>query len=593
MRKALLRSFKKIKFANSLKAVEEAFRLGGITRVMSLYDSMDEFFDSELKSVFQETFRTSGRLAIGFLPDKSMLGEFTFDILKPGTVDSINTHTARFVQQISDNTREGMIETLRANVIAGNNPRKTARDFRDSIGLTRRQKQSVNNFRRLLEEGDPEALTRQLRDKRFDKTVKDLIDGKRVPQAKIDKMVNRYNERFLKKRSQDVARTESLRAVSMGEQASLQQAWDEGKVNPNLRKFWIFTKDLRTRDEHRDVPSLNNEQKGIPVNEDFQTPLGPLAMPRDPKGRAANVINCRCSVGYRLVQPGEPEYVEVNTPKKKPETKKDAEKEIEQKLKKPTRAEKPEPFNPNQFVKINPHSFGADDFYKNLEKNNVAVSKSTLSERQQFTRIAEAYQDGDDEIINNLLREGRVSNKGEDISKLDAFTNSPKFSHTLNQDTVIYRGLRDPAKVFGDQIIDNPKSLIGTEFVDDGFISTSFSETTSNNFASSLRKGARVEIFAEKGTRGGIPAELTGDFSDEYEFLLPRSTKFEIQDVFEETIEGDKKRLVIRSTIKGKGSPVSLFGKSQDEKVVKQDERTDRFIWNENHIRITKKGKKK
>jgi len=97
-----------------------------------------------------------------------------------------------------------------------------------------------------------------------------------------------------------IARTEALRAVSMGEYESLVQAKQQGKLDINLVRFWNYVPDERTRANHREIPKMNSE--GVAVDVPFQTPLGALRFPRDPNGIAENVINCRCFLTYDVVE---------------------------------------------------------------------------------------------------------------------------------------------------------------------------------------------------------------------------------------------------------------------------------------------------
>ena len=106
--------------------------------------------------------------------------------------------TSRFTQKQEDAVREVLLDGIRR----GLNPRQQAIALRNSIGLTANQVKAVNNFRRLLEEGSKEVLTRKLRDKRFDRTInRGIRESKRIEQERIDKMVTRYRERYIKYRA--------------------------------------------------------------------------------------------------------------------------------------------------------------------------------------------------------------------------------------------------------------------------------------------------------------------------------------------------------------------------------------------------------
>jgi hypothetical protein len=65
-----------------------------------------------------------------------------------------------------------------------------------------------------------------------------------------------------------------------------------------MTKHWISTLDARTRDAH----AAMSPDDGVGINEDFLVGGVPMSRPGDPRGGAANVINCRCSLVYREVE---------------------------------------------------------------------------------------------------------------------------------------------------------------------------------------------------------------------------------------------------------------------------------------------------
>ena len=102
-----------------------------------------------------------------------------------------------------------------------------------------------------------------------------------------------------------IARTESMTAISVGQEEAIRQGVNSGAIQTvnrdgrELRGFWVATHDGRTRHAHLAIPGMN--PKGVPVGVAFKTPLGPMMMPRDPDGTAANTIQCRCRKRWRWV----------------------------------------------------------------------------------------------------------------------------------------------------------------------------------------------------------------------------------------------------------------------------------------------------
>lgn len=208
-----------------------------------------------------------------------------------------------FTAQQTAATRTAIVEGIRD----GLNPREVARAFKGSIGLTSRQVSAVNNYKRLLggsASDQREALTRALRDRRFDRSVlRSIRDDTPLGKAQIDKMVGRYHDRYITFRAETIARTEALGAVHAGSEAMFQQAVDDGDLNPNdLMQSWFTSGDERVRDftdsgtSHRTM----HGQKRL-IGEPFVSGAGSMLMrPGDPSAPAREIINCRCSVTTRF-----------------------------------------------------------------------------------------------------------------------------------------------------------------------------------------------------------------------------------------------------------------------------------------------------
>ena len=200
------------------------------------------------------------------------------------------TQQQRLATQIAliDGTRRGL------------NPIAQAREFRQSIGLTERQMRAVVNYRHLLERtslGDSESLTRALRDRRYDRTVRNSVRA-RVPLtiAMTDRMVQRYTERYVRYRSEVIARTEALRAVHAANYEAFQQAIEGGGVQAQeLIRQWHTARDERVRETH---VAADGQKRGI--NEPFLVGGAELRYPGDSLGPAREVVNCRCIETIRV-----------------------------------------------------------------------------------------------------------------------------------------------------------------------------------------------------------------------------------------------------------------------------------------------------
>ena len=187
------------------------------------------------------------------------------------------------------------------------NPREQARLFRNTIGLTESQEQAVRNFRRLLSAGrdgtpSTQALNRALSDGRFDRTVRRAIrQGDILSSAQVERMVDRYRERYVKYRAEVVARTEALRSVHEGTEEMYRQAIELGQFREDqLQRTWVTAGDERVRGSHR---ALNGEVRGL--DGVWEAQGGTLRYPGDPNAPASESISCRCVLSTRVVPPSD------------------------------------------------------------------------------------------------------------------------------------------------------------------------------------------------------------------------------------------------------------------------------------------------
>ena len=255
---------------------------------------------TQLANHYTQAFMVSGKATADFL-SKTMGVAVSFNHTNDRAVQRVQQNQLKLVREISAQQRDVIRAALEDGVRRGLNPIDQARNFRASIGLTLSQNEWVKNYREALERsstGTTAALNRQLRDRRFDSSVRGAARGRRVPlsQAEIDRMVGRYTERAVKYRSEVIARTEALRAVNEAADEMYRQAITNGQIKKDsvIRK-WVAARDERTRGSHR---TLHGQKRKI--DQPWQTPNGLIRFPGDPQAPAAETIQCRCTVTIRF-----------------------------------------------------------------------------------------------------------------------------------------------------------------------------------------------------------------------------------------------------------------------------------------------------
>jgi hypothetical protein len=158
------------------------------------------------------------------------------------------------------------------------------------IGLSSAQVEWVRNYEAELQ-GVPSkaALTRSLRDPRFDRAVEAAIRTETPLAAETRQaMVNAYRNRALKQRATALAEQEASKAIHQAQVMALQQAVAKGAISVDqIRRFAVHMGDHRVRPTHRMIPGLNPH--GVGLNEPFVTVEGPQFNPPFGPG-------CRCGV---------------------------------------------------------------------------------------------------------------------------------------------------------------------------------------------------------------------------------------------------------------------------------------------------------
>lgn len=292
----------RVKDEKTISAVLSALERGDARRAVEIINEQSNdfsapIFELMIAAALAESARLKPKI-IAFLiangQDASV--NVSFD---PGNARAaaILRETAQtFIREIDNSTRDTIYQTIANGQQTGASPAEMARQIRRNLGLTTRQMQAVENYRRLLETGSREALARELRDKRFDPSIR---RGKPLTQAQIDRMVDRYREKSINNRAITIARTESLAAMNKARLEAFRQAIETAGIDPSrAMKEWRSTRDDRVRDQHI---TLDGQQ--VPIDQPFIAPNGDLlSTPGDGSlgARASNLVNCRCSAIFSV-----------------------------------------------------------------------------------------------------------------------------------------------------------------------------------------------------------------------------------------------------------------------------------------------------
>ena len=298
IRQAFLDAIDAVRSQVTVRRIADAVEQGDAGRVMELLNVQGRLSAafggaglsasvSNVRSALQDTFRAGAQAALESLP--SRIGtDLAFNLLNPEAVRFLDSYTFDLIQQVTQETRDAIQAIIIRSFREGGSPLEQARQIRDVIGLTARQEVAVDNFRNALSSGMSSdlrtALDRSLRDGRYDRTLLSALRNDRpLAQAQIDRMVERYRQRYLQYRARTIARTESIRASNKGQRELWRQAVHQGLIPGTARRKWIVSGDERTCAICLD---LEDEERGL--DEEFAPGI---MEPPDPHP------DCRCSLG--------------------------------------------------------------------------------------------------------------------------------------------------------------------------------------------------------------------------------------------------------------------------------------------------------
>lgn len=241
---------------------------------------------------------------------------FRFDVRNSRAEAYLRDHSAQLVTRLSEEARVNVQTVMHQGMVAGDNPRRTALDIVGRIdpttrhrvggivGLTVNQERWVSNTLRDLTELNDRYFTRELRDKRFDSTVRKAIaENKPLPRETIDKLVTAYKNNALRYRGESIGRTEAIQALNRAEWEAHMQAIDMGALRKqDVRRHWDSAGDSRVRWSHKRMDA-KYDKEGVGIDEPFVSPSGARMMfPGDTSLGAPGeeVIMCRCRVRLKV-----------------------------------------------------------------------------------------------------------------------------------------------------------------------------------------------------------------------------------------------------------------------------------------------------
>jgi hypothetical protein len=147
---------------------------------------------------------------------------YSFDRSRPESAAWARLRAAALVREITDEQRQTIRDVVAFGQESGLSPDDTARQMRQTVGLTQAQGGWVNNFR-------DRQITANIN---AGMGVSDAMRAAQGPTARYQSQIHGY-------RSRTIARTEIMSANSQGRQQAWGQGIQQGFISPNAMKEWI------------------------------------------------------------------------------------------------------------------------------------------------------------------------------------------------------------------------------------------------------------------------------------------------------------------------------------------------------------------
>jgi hypothetical protein len=215
----------------------ETIRDGALDDIIAvlLAQSVLERVTLPFRLALRDAIARSFRFSVPALPNGGKVNgtiAVVFDQLNPRVIAAMRTLETRAVTDLTESARDTVRQSIARGLENRQRPSVIARELRAVIGLAPKDEAAVANFRAMLDRGDRTALSRLLRDRRFDQTLERSLgaDGKGLTAKQIDAMTAAYRRRAIAANAETVSRAATRSAYKLGVRQTWEAALDRGVV---------------------------------------------------------------------------------------------------------------------------------------------------------------------------------------------------------------------------------------------------------------------------------------------------------------------------------------------------------------------------
>ena len=215
-RRQINRAIKRVGSKVTADMISESVRRGRVSkRLAAALNTLPTELRAAVGPVIETAVVQAGAASL-----RRIVAGVRFDITNPLATEAAGTITANLVKQVTVETKKSLRVVLNQAFVDRLPPAATARRIKPLIGLHSRQAQAARNFRASLVASGLKA---------------DLVDAR----------ASRYAAKLLRQRSYLIARTETIRALSAGQQAAWRTARDAGRIPKTSLQRWSVVGDDR------------------------------------------------------------------------------------------------------------------------------------------------------------------------------------------------------------------------------------------------------------------------------------------------------------------------------------------------------------
>lgn len=333
IRNAFIRALDQVTSAVRMQELEELIRAGDLAGAIEALRFQQGFF-SPLYEAQRTAFMEGGSSILDTLrvkdPYDGSRFVFSFDGRHDRAERWIRDQASRLITDVIEEQKEQARIVIREAAEIGQHPRHTARAIVGRVdpatgrreggllGLDRRRQgvfnkvmdgmttpEGIRDLVTVPRDGKPPFVTLEsVNEATKQRILRAYQAGEAASDSDIEISRKQLRNKLLKDRGDTIARTEALNGLRAGRHEGLQQLIDNGAIRADqVRIRWQASLDSRVRDNHR---HLNGQ--AVKLGEMFNPAPGVFMQypgdlehsPGNPRGLAAEVIQCRCLAVYRI-----------------------------------------------------------------------------------------------------------------------------------------------------------------------------------------------------------------------------------------------------------------------------------------------------